>query len=172
MNNNATYYNCQITRDFKAPKRNGGSVMYKEFSRNSVIIATPINASSTPTSVLKVFKTVDGLIIPENCVHVLGRAKQHSSANGTEDIEYAEIVEDKPKTMALPTTASLKSGFTDTLKTKSKIAVNGALIGLGIGLVYAMMKQKNKLMFSALGSVGGFFIGNLYNNYINEDKKW
>jgi hypothetical protein len=27
-------------------------------------------------------------------------------------------------------------------------------------------------MFSALGSVGGFFIGNLYNNYINEDKKW
>lgn len=171
MDNNATYYNCQITRDFKAPKRNGGSVMYKELRKNNVIVATPINASSTPNSVLKVFKTTDGYIIPENCVHILSKVKQHSNVNGSEEIEYAEIVEDKPKTMSLPTPSSIKTGLTQSIQTKSKIAVNGALIGLGVGLVYAMMKQKNKLMFSALGSVGGFFIGNLYNNYINEDKK-
>lgn len=84
-----------------------------------------------------------------------------------EDIGYAEVVEDKPKIAVAPKQLTME-GLT-SLKKKSQSAINGALIGLGIGLVYAMYKGKSKLIFSVLGSIGGLALGSAYHNFINEE---
>jgi uncharacterized protein YcfJ len=93
-----------------------------------------------------------------------------SNATGEEEaIEYAEVIEDKAKTLKMP--VDIKNNMGDFFKTKSKIAVQGAVVGLVIGFAYALAKGKSKIIFSAIGSIGGFVVGNLYNNFINEEKK-
>jgi uncharacterized protein YcfJ len=57
------------------------------------------------------------------------------------------------------------------IQNKSKVAVNGAVIGLVVGFAYAVSQDKSKLIFSVVGSIGGFLLGNVYSSYVNEEKK-
>ena len=111
------------------------------------------------------FKTMDGFVIPKSHLKPFETNKK-SNANG--EVDYAEIIDEKPTSFSLP--KDFKANMPSVLKVKSKNAINGALIGLVSGLIFSMAKQKSKLLFSVIGAVGGFVLGNVYNTYINEDQ--
>jgi hypothetical protein len=157
---------CKVLKDFRSPKKNGSSVIYKEFKTGSIVKGELI-ANNTPNGGIQMFRTVDGFMIPKGNLNPIGGSK--SSANGNEDIEYAEIVEEKPKVAILP--KDIKANMGDMIKNKSKIAVNGAVVGLVVGFAYAISQDKSKLIFSVVGSIAGFVLGSVYSSYINEDKK-
>lgn len=92
----------------------------------------------------------------------------YSNSNGDEE-GYAEIVEDEPMVVKLP--ENFKPKMPDIFKNKSKNAVNGALVGLIIGFGFSMYKQKSKLLYSALGSIVGFALGNVYTSYMNNTEE-
>lgn len=157
---------CKVLKDFRSPKRNGTSVIYKEFKAGSIVKGN-LMSSGMPSGGVQMFRTVEGFMIPKGHLNPISGGK--SNANGSEDIEYAEIVEDKPKISILP--KDIKANMGDAIKIKSKVAVNGAVIGMVVGFAYALAKDKSKLIFSVIGSIGGFVLGSMYNSYINDDKK-
>lgn len=157
---------CKVLRDFRSPKKNGSSVIYKEFKSGSIVKGDLIT-NNTPNGGIQMFRTVDGFMIPKGHLNPISGGK--SNANGSEDIEYAEVIEDKPKFAVLP--KDIKANMGSLIKNKSKVAVNGAVVGLVVGFAYAMAKDKNKLIFSVIGSIGGFVLGSMYNSYVNEEKK-
>jgi uncharacterized protein YllA (UPF0747 family) len=149
--------NCEVIKSFRAPKRNGKDVIYKEFTKGQRVKGGLVDD--------KMFQTFDGFIVPKSNLRPI-----MSNASGEEEaIEYAEVIEDKSKTLKMP--VDIKNNMGDFFKTKSKIAVQGAVVGLVVGFAYALAKGKSKIIFSAIGSIGGFVVGNLYNNFINEEKK-
>ncbi len=156
---------CKVLKDFRSPKRNGTSVIYKEFKAGSIVKGN-LMSGGVPNGGVQMFRTVDGFMIPKGHLNPINT---HSNVSGIEDIEYAEIVEDKPKISILP--KDIKANMGDVIKIKSKVAVNGAVIGMVVGFAYALAKDKNKLIFSVIGSIGGFVLGSMYNSYINDDKK-
>jgi hypothetical protein len=160
---------CQVIQGFHSPKKNGKNVIYRDYNIGDKIKGSLVESSSN----IDMFKTNDCFLIPKSHLRPLsgGKPRQSNFTQPQENVEYAEVVEDKPKVLTLKNATALKSNMTDILKTKSKTAVNVALVGLVVGLGFAMMKGKSKILFSAIGSVGGFFLGNLYNNYINEEEK-
>lgn len=158
---------CKVLKDFRSPKKNGSSVIYKEFKAGS-IVKGDLLSSGMPNGGVQMFRTVDGFMIPKGHLNPIS-GKGKSNASGDEEIEYAEVIEEKPKISVLP--KDIKANMGDIIKTKSKVAVNGAVIGLVVGFAYALAKDKNKLIFSVIGSIGGFVLGSMYNSYINEDKK-
>ena len=147
---------CTVIKTFRAPKKDGNQVIYKEFKLGERIKGTLLDA--------RMFITDSGFIIPKDNLKPIITNSQND-----ENIEYAEVIEDKPKIVILP--KDIKSNMTGALQVKSKTAVQGAIVGLVIGFAYAMAKGKSKILFSAIGSVGGFVLGNLYNKYINEEQK-
>jgi len=159
--NNKDLITCKVLKDFKSPKNNGESVIYKEFKVGQKVVGNLVSSD--------MFKTKEGFVLPKK---VLKPLMQNANGEVQDEIDYAEIIEDEPKkTFVLP--KDIKANMGNFLKVKSKTAVNGAVTGLVVGLIYAMYSGKSKLVFSVVGSVGGFVLGNLYNNYINEDlKKW
>ena len=157
---------CKVLKDFRSPKKNGNSVIYKEFKSGSIVKGDLI-ANNTPNGGVQMFRTVDGFMIPKGHLNPIGGG--NSYANGDENIEYAEVIEEKPKVSILPKDITANMG--DMIKNKSKVAVNGAVIGLVVGFAYAISQDKSKLIFSVIGSIGGFVLGNLYSSYINEEKK-
>lgn len=156
---------CKVLKDFRSPKRNGTSVIYKEFKAGSIVKGN-LMSGGVPNGGVQMFRTVDGFMIPKGHLNPINT---HSNVSGSEDVEYAEIVEDKPKISILP--KDIKANMGDVIKIKSKVAVNGAVIGMVVGFAYALAKDKNKLIFSVIGSIGGFVLGSMYNSYINDDKK-
>lgn len=155
---------CQVTNGFRSPKKNGATVIYKQFN-----IGDRVKGKLLPDDgSIRMFRTVDGFLLPKSHLNPIMQ-KQGVSANGIEDVEYAEIVDDKKPKFNVPLKGKVE--MPDILKNRSKTAVHGAIVGLVIGLGYAMAKSKNKIIFSVIGSVGGFVLGNMYNNYINEDQK-
>ena len=157
---------CKVLKDFRSPKKNGNSVIYKEFKSGSIVKGDLI-ANNTPNGGVQMFRTSDGFMIPKG--HLNPIVSGNSYANGDENIEYAEVIEEKPKVSILP--KDIKANMGDMIKNKSKVAVNGAVIGLVVGFAYAISQDKSKLIFSVIGSIGGFVLGNLYSSYINEEKK-
>lgn len=162
----ATNITCKVLKDFRSPKKNGSSVIYKEFKSGSIVKGDLIT-NNTPNGGIQMFRTVDGFMIPKGHLNPISGGK--SNASGDEDIEYAEVIDDKPKIAVLP--KDIKANMGSIIKNKSKIAVNGAVVGLVVGFAYAMAKDKNKLIFSVIGSIGGFVLGSMYNSYVNEEKK-
>jgi hypothetical protein len=154
--------NCQVTTAFNAPKRNGGSVIYKKFKIGDRVKGNLLNDGNS----IKMFQTVEGFLIPKSHLNPLRDTPKNSNFN--EEVEYAEIIEDKKNKTYL--TPSMKANMTNVLQNKSKTAINGAVVGLVLGLAYAMAKGKSKMIFSVVGSISGFIVGNMYNNYVNEDQ--
>ena len=157
---------CKVLKDFRSPKKNGSSVIYKEFKSGSIVKGDLI-ANNTPNGGVQMFRTVDGFMIPKGHLNPIGGG--NSNASGDDNIEYAEIIEEKPKLAILP--KDIKANMGDMIKSKSNVAVNGAVIGLVVGFAYAVSQDKSKLIFSVVGSIAGFVLGNVYSSYVNEEKK-
>jgi hypothetical protein len=157
---------CKVLKDFRSPKKNGSSVLYKDFKSGSIVKGDLI-ANNTPNGGVQMFRTEDGFMIPKGNLNPIGGGK--SNVSGDENIEYAEVIEEKPKLAILP--KDIKANMGSFIQNKSKVAVNGAVIGLVVGFAYAVSQDKSKLIFSVVGSIGGFLLGNVYSSYVNEDKK-
>ena len=54
------------------------------------------------------------------------------------------------------------TGTIDSMKKNNKVAINASIAGAGAGLVFAMVKGKNKMMFATIGAVAGYVLGNMY----------
>ena len=157
---------CKVLKDFRSPKKNGASVIYKEFKAGSIVKGDLIS-NNTPNGGVQMFRTEGGFMIPKGHLNPIGGG--NSYASGDENIEYAEVIEDKPKLSILP--KDIQANMGSLIKNKSKVAVNGAVIGLVVGFAYAISQDKSKLIFSVVGSIGGFLLGNVYSSYVNEEKK-
>jgi hypothetical protein len=157
---------CKVLKDFRSPKKNGSSVIYKDFKAGSIVKGDLIS-NNTPNGGVQMFRTEGGFMIPKGHLNPIGGG--NSYASGDENIEYAEVIEDKPKLSILP--KDIQANMGSLIKNKSKVAVNGAVIGLVVGFAYAISQDKSKLIFSVVGSIGGFLLGNVYSSYVNEEKK-
>ena len=149
--------NCIVIRDYSNKRNRGKSFVIGDKVSGDLI-------QSTIDSSIPMFKTDDGYFIVKSCLKPM--SNDYSNSEGS-DGTYAEVVEEKPKLLNVP--KDFKA--TDFLKKKSKVAVNGGLAGLVVGFGYAVAKSKNKMIWSVIGSVVGFGLGTIYNNYVNSDNK-
>jgi len=148
--------NCIVISDY-SNKKNNGKVFKIGNKVSGELIKSTVN-SNTP-----LFKTSNGFIIPVKCLKPI--TNNYSNSAGDEDTS-AEVITDDSKIIKLP--KNIKG--TDFLKKKSKSAVNGSIAGLIVGFGYSLAKGKSKLIFSVLGSLIGFALGTVYNNYINSEE--
>lgn len=170
---------CILINDCLAQKRVGNSVKKKPFRTDSRVVGVVTNVALTPDSQVLALKTQDGYIIPEPFLNVIGEVKggsRQQKANKEtqyEDIEDAEIIEDEKEEKSIVNVfESLKaSNIVTNNSLKSKRVVNFALGGAAIGLVYAMLKRKNKLIVSTLGAITGGIVGNYVSSKIKENDK-
>ncbi len=148
---------CRLIQDWRAPKQidNGAKVEYKTFKKDETVYGYPFQQGSSDTGAnfVSVLKTKDGFIIPESYLNVIGEAKQVSAEDAS---KTPQTTTDSPSTTALP---GVISGLA---KTRTKIAIRGAMIGAGLGLAYTFWKGGNKIMFASMGALGGFIAGNMY----------
>ena len=168
---------CELINDCLAPKRAGNSVKKKGFMTGQRVQGTVTNVALTPDSQVLALKTKDGYIIPEPFLNIIGEVKPNQKQNtkshgSSEDVEYAEIVEEKSEDKSVANVFdSLKaSNIMSSNAVKSKRVVNFALGGAAVGLVYAMLKGKNKLLIATIGAIGGGIIGNYVGRKIKENE--
>lgn len=169
---------CELINNCLAQKRVGNGVKKKPFYTGNRVRGVVTNVALTPDSQVLALKTKDGYIIPEPFLNVLGEVnsgnggQQQATNPYIEDVD-AEIIEAKSEDKSVKEVyESLKaSNIISTNAIKSKRVVNFALIGAGIGLVYALVKGKNKWVFSGVGAVGGGIIGNYVGKKIKENEK-
>lgn len=175
-------FKLRVIESFKAKKlsSNGKSVLYKPFSVGNTLTAYMDNGSSTPNNYIRVFKTPDGFIIPLIYVQVLGpvggaKKEKMSKFSG---IQEAQVINDKDyydpnqvKQAGSLISSTTSNKMLESLKKRSKAGTNGALIGAGLGFIYAVAKQKNKWVLITVGAVGGYILGNSLVNLVKDDNK-
>lgn len=163
-------YRCRLTQNFKSPKKimNGKKLAFKQFIEGAEVVGSRFNQSDTHINYAPVFKTTDGYIIPQSYLQVLGEER----AMKNEVLQDAVIVNDndyvsKSSIENVKKASSNMSGSTlvESAKLKSKYAINGAMVGGAIGVIYALMKRQNKLVLGGIGIVLGGVVGNMYNNF-------
>lgn len=168
---------CRLIQDWRSPKKimGGKKLTYKLFRTGEVVEGAVFNQSSNPLNYVPVIKTKDGYIIPESYITVIA-----SLSDKKDDFQEAQVVEnqdllsDETKEGIKSVTKNFSNDFINNTKDQSKHMVNGAMIGAGIGLVYALTKGGNKLVLSGIGALLGGFIGKSYynsNNNITTIKK-
>ena len=166
---------CELINDCLAPKRVGNSVKKKGFRTGQRVRSTVSNIALTPDTQVLALKTKDGYLIPEPFLNILGEIKGNPSQKRSEPyygaVEEVFDLEEKSENKSVSDVfQSLKaSKIISSNSVKSKRLVNFALGGAVIGLVYAMLKGKNKLLLTAIGGVGGGVIGNYIGRKIIEN---
>lgn len=161
---------CELIEGCLAIKKNGNSVKKKAYNVGDIVQGTITNIALTPDSHVAALKTKEGYIIPEPFLNVIREIPLESNKKSNskkESVEYADFeeieVEKKDNIFQDIKSVDLFSGNSD----RSKLVVNFAIGGLVVGLVFAMLKKKNKLIYSTVGAFGGGIIG----NYVNEKMK-
>ncbi len=149
--------NCIVISDYSNSKNKG-----KDFSIGDKVSGDLVKSTIKTNSPM--FKTDDGFFIPKNCLKPI-TDNNYSNSNGDNGTS-AEVVEDKDTIIKLPKNIKNKDFF----KNKSQSAINGSIAGLIAGLGFALYKGKSKMIFSVLGSVVGFGLGTVYNNYVNSEE--
>lgn len=168
-------FRARIIQPCKGAKRGrSGDVKYKKYDFNQSISGSISNGSITPDNYVEVFKTPDGYMIPMHCVSIQGPINSNKTAMN-EDIQDAVIIEDnnyvdKKSINKASKMMNMTGGIFDTSK-KTKSAINGGVYGAAAGLIYALVKGKNKYLFLTIGAVGGYILGTAYHNYIKDDSK-
>jgi len=150
---------CVVLSEYSNSK-NRGKIFRKGDKIKVVLVKGSMNTKNP------LYKTTDGFIVPQSFLKAI--QNNYSNSNGDEE-GYAEIVEDEPMVVKLP--ENFKPKMPEIFKNKSKNAVNGALVGLILGFGFSMYKQKSKLLYSALGSIVGFALGNVYTSYMNNTEE-
>jgi len=178
-----TVVECILIEDCLAQKRVGKSVSKKPFRTGQRVRGTVENIALTPDSQVMALKTRDGFIIPEPFLNVIGAVdsgekRGNSASSNSNEVQYAEVVEEEKGEKSNGAKSFMKAyesmKASDIIKRgaiTSKHAVNFAVGGALVGVVYAMLKGKNKMIFSAIGAIGGGFIGNYYGKKIKENEK-
>jgi len=171
---------CELIEDCLAPRRVGKVAQKKAFRRGQRVRGIVSNIALTPDSQVLALKTKEGYLIPEPFLNVLGAVnsggkKQARTSSSAEGFEYAEVIEEEnePKEKSI---ANVFNGLktSDLIKrnsTKSKQVVNFGLGGAVIGVIYAMYKGGNKLIYGAIGAAAGGIIGNYVANKMKENDK-
>jgi hypothetical protein len=171
---------CVLIEDCLAPKRVGNMKTNKPFRRGQRVRGVVENIALTPDHQVLALKTESGHLIPEPFLNVLGEVPnqkaQASSKYG--DIEDAEVIEDEDLSIEnkgvkgiIDNYGKMKaSSIVSKNALKSKHTINFALAGGAIGLVYAMLKGKNKMLLATIGAVGGGVLGNYYGNKIKDNE--
>tara|TARA_R110002020_G_scaffold44348_2_gene127983 strand:- start:772 stop:1284 length:513 start_codon:yes stop_codon:yes gene_type:complete len=160
---------CKILQDYQAKRPHGRNVIAKTFRENQIIVGNPIDVSMTPDHQIMALETKEGFIIPESYIDVLSPPPSYSPPQ-QEEYQEAEEVKDNSSTykQIFKKPKSLKhlsaADVVENTGIKSKTTVQFAIGGMIIGLIYAMLRQKNKIVLGALGGFAGGTIGNLYVN--------
>jgi hypothetical protein len=155
----ANVHTCILINDFRSPKRNsnGKGLMWKNFKAGQTIKGVMHNHATTPDMEVLVIKTREGYIIPKENLNIFP-AKSNFNA-----IQEAEVINENPRTINQnPNVQTKPLTLVNDIKSTSKTTINGAMVGALIGVVYAMIKSKNKLVFASIGAAGGGFVGNKY----------
>lgn len=168
---------CVLIEDCLAPKRVGNRADKRPFRRGQRVRGRVENIALTPDHQVLALRTLDGYIIPEPFLNVLGAVEEPSRGGGQDDIQEAEVIDDNEYLKSdrvnkvMNTYGKIKaSNLINKNALKSRHAVNFALVGGAVGLVYAMLRGKNKMLFATLGVVGGGILGNYYGNKIKGDE--
>lgn len=166
---------AKIIQPCKGAKRGRqGNVSFRNYEFNQTVSGHVTNGSMTPDSYVEVFKTPDGYMIPMHCVSIQG-AINNKRRSPEDEIQEAVIIDESsyinPKTVNKAAKMANMSGSIFDTTTKTKSAINGGIYGAAAGLIYALVKGKNKYLFLTIGAVGGYILGTAYHNYINDDSK-
>jgi hypothetical protein len=168
---NTALEGLQAIVDFRAPKNEGGNVVFRDYKEGDHIQARKFNRSDVPSNHVEAYKTDDGYLIPLSNVYVLGTIEEATPIEQQvqeEPIQEAEVVTDNVIPTPAPPTNTAPATMIDNLKSRNKSAVNGSLIGGLAGVVFAMVKGKNKMMAGAIGAAIGFAAGNMYHKFSNK----
>ena len=166
---------CQLINDCLAQRRMGKNrVQKKPFRTGQRVRGTVTNVALTPESQVLALKTKDGWVIPEPFLNIIGEVRTENKNNDSkiEDVE-AEVIEEKSENKSIKEVyESLKAAdIISTNAVRSKRVVNFALMGAGIGLVYALLRGRSKLLSMTVGAVGGSAVGNYVGKKIKENEK-
>jgi hypothetical protein len=166
---------CVLIEDCLAPKRVGNMKTTRPFRTGQRVVGVVENIAITPDHEVLALKTDSGHLIPEPFLNVLGEVRKSEPSRKTQSFDDAEVIEDDSSLSSeskgikgiINTYGKMKpSSIVSSNSVRSKHAVNFALVGGAIGLIYAMLKGKNKILFSVLGIIGGGVLGNYYGNKI------
>lgn len=114
--------------------------------------------------------TKDEFIIPEPFIHALGWVED-SSFDEAEIVEdKSEGVQDKSKVFKDAYKNIVASEMIAKDSLKSKRSVYFGMGGAALGLVYAMMKRHNKLLFASIGAFSGAMLGSYVSTKLNKDE--
>jgi hypothetical protein len=167
-----TRYLLQVVGSFQAPKKQGNEVVFKSYQDGTHVEAIEADISSLPESHARGYYSLDGYFLPKGNVYVLERFDTPLQ----EVTEVAEAVEVQDKDLMKKDTKETieqntnAKAVVERLKTKNKTAIRGAMFGAGAGLIYSMMKSKNKFVWIGLGATAGYMIGNMLANNDSKTK--
>ena len=82
-----------------------------------------------------------------------------------EELQDAVVIDDKKAT------AEKASSIVKDVAKRNKASIHASLAGAGIGLIFAMLTKKNKYLFTAIGAVAGYAIGDMYSKQTQNDNK-
>jgi hypothetical protein len=165
---------CKLIDDCLAQKRMGRKVLKKPYRMGQRVTGIAVDLSPAPDTQLMALETQDGYVIPEPFLQIIGEVEQPNSKKETyyEEIEDAEIVEDKPSSTKEENKRIIKDlvmNSTKKNKFTSKFIFGGALLGGAI----AMYSGKSKFLYAVVGAIGGGVLGNYVGNKAKsiEDEK-
>ena len=171
---------CVLIEDCLAPKRVGNTKASKPFRKGQRVRGIVENIAITPDHQVLALKTESGHLIPEPFLNVIGEVQnKKAQPSRFSDVEYAEVIEDDESSSVarkgvkgiIKNYGNMKaSSIISKNAIRSKHAINFAVAGAAIGLVYAMLKGKNKMLIATIGAIGGGVLGNYYGKKIKDNE--
>jgi len=148
-----------LTQNCMAQKMTSGNPESMPITKGTKVTGTVKEVTLPDGNKILALETKNGFIIPEPFIHALGWVED----SGFDD---AEIIEDEKEGVkdnsnvfkdAYKNIVASEMIAKETLKTKK--AVYFGMGGAVVGLIYAMMKRQNKLLFASIGAFGGAMLG-------------
>jgi hypothetical protein len=165
---------CKLLQDYKAKKPMGSGVIHKLYRKNKIILGQPVNVSMTPDHQLMALETTEGFLVPEIYIDILTPTPNYKRPPAPIYEEANEVIDKTPSLKSIfkkPKTLKYLNAteIVDNTKIKSKTTIQFAIGGMIIGIAYALLRSKNKLILGALGGFAGGTIGNFYTNATNKE---
>ena len=158
---------CRVVIPVNGVKRNsnGQIALKKRFKANSIVDGRYVRHGLLPENSVTLFMTKEGFLIPPHCLMEVKNVKYAEFDEAEEVKKDAYYDKEKIEEIKDKGILNIKDIVKDS-KMTSKYVIQGAVGGGLIMLIFAMYKGYNKYLLSALGIVGGGFVGNLYKKHI------